>query len=71
MMSMSIRKGSDLIDYITTNRLEDVPVVVGAEGYTNAIDIDNETFAEIHRLENGTDILLIADSCVYDITEVQ
>lgn len=63
---MIITSGRDLIRYIQKNKLEDCPVGVGCEGYTN----DPE--------ELGMDIsvdltydgrLLVHDSCYYEEIE--
>ena len=60
---MVIRTGNDLIRYIRNNGLEDCPVGVGCEGYTNdPDDLDMGISADV--TYDGR--LLIHDNCYYE-----
>lgn len=63
---MRIRTGKDLIRYIQNNRLEDCPVGVGCEGYSNdPEDLDTDIFVDL--TYDGR--LLIHDNSYYEEIE--
>ena len=63
-----IKTGKDLISYIKACGLEDAPVYVGCQGFTNydSLPTEQDTFAEM--LTAGDErLLFISDNCVYGI----
>ena len=63
---MVVRTCRDLIRYIQNNRLEDLPVAVGCEGYSNdPADFDTEIQVDV-TYDNR---VMIHDNCYYDELE--
>jgi len=62
---MVVRTCRDLIRYIQNNRLEDFPVAVGCQGYTNLDDFELETMVDV----TYDNVVMIHDECYYEELE--